>query len=143
MDITYPRTRTALIPQAYDVAFTAWRADFRYQFGFARADGQPIKRNGPVRSNPIPFALVANAPAICVAIGNDARTGLIIKNLDPTTDLLVGFGVVADAATGFPISPLQTLLLDFVTPTDAIWAFSTANVRGYLIEMAPTVGVQE
>lgn len=123
----------ALLPQAYDPAFTNFRIHFN-----ALAEGQTeLKRTGPIRSNPVPFALVANAAAIVIASNNPHRTGLMIKNLDPTDNLYIGFGILADV-NGFSVEPLQTIILDREScPTDTISAFGTANIRGYLLELAP------
>ena len=136
--IPFPQIRTALIPSAYDPEVT----DFALKFNGRRtnADGTPIvsQRTGPIRSNPVPFTLVANAPAIVIASQNPYRKGLILQNKDLIDILFVGFGTLADAR-GFQIAPLGgTTLLDFVCPTDTISVFATANISGYFVEFAPT-----
>jgi len=129
----YPQIRTALLPQAYDPAFTNWERKFG---GKISADGIPAPRTGPIRTTNLPFAVIANAPAIVISIQNPVRKGLLLKNLDPVTNLYVGFGQLADV-NGFFIDPLGYVLLDFTCPTDAISVFATANVRGFMAEMAP------
>lgn len=91
-------------------------------------------RTGPMRSTPIPFTLVANAPVVIAAM-NPNRAGLLIQNLDPVGNLFVGFGVLADAFS-LRLPPGGFMLLDFICPTDAISFFSTVNCAGYLCEWA-------
>lgn len=128
----YPAIVTALIPQAYDPAFTNWQLRLS---GGKNPDGS-IDRTGPIRTTNLPFAVIGNAAAIVISVQNPWRKGLLLKNLDPTTNLYVGFGQLADV-NGFFIDPLGYVLFDFVCPTDAISVFSTANVRGFMAEMAP------
>ena len=123
---------TALIPQAYDPAFTR----FQLQFNTLREGETELKRTGPMRSNPVPFRIVANASPIVIAAQNPYRKGLVLQNLDPTDNLYIGFGTLADVGS-FYLLPLQTIILDFVCPTDTISAFATASIGGYLLEMAP------
>lgn len=121
----------SLVPQSFDTAFT----NFKHRFNLRNGLGTDA-RTGPMRSTPIPFAVVGNSPAIVVASQNPNRKGLMMKNLDLVDLLYVGFGTLADT-NGFSIEPGQTVLLDFVCPTDAISVFSTANIRGFLVEFAP------
>jgi len=118
---------TALLPQAYDPAFTHFASRFNSS---GKAGGIP-QRTGPMRTAAVPFALTANAPAIVIAIQDPFRKGMLLQNLDPVTALFVGFGTLADA-NQFQLVANQTLLFDFVCPTDFISVFATANVRGYL-----------
>lgn len=120
-----------LVPQAYDATFTNWLRRFN-DTGLSGT----AERTGPMRSAPVPFALIGNAPPIIIAPQDPNRKGLMIKNLDPVELLYVGFGTLADL-NGFTIEPRQTMLLDFVCPTDAISVFATANVRGYFVAFAP------
>lgn len=128
----YPPVATALLPQAYDPAFTNWHNKLS---GGKNPDGS-ISRTGPIRTTNLPFAVIGNAPAIVISVQNTWRKGLLLKNLDPTTNLFVGFGQLADA-NGFFIDPLGYVLFDFTCPTDAISVFATADVRGFMAEMAP------
>ena len=134
--IPFPTIRTALLPSAYDPEVT----DFSLKFN-GRPAGQENtvpSRTGPMRSNPVPFTLVGNAPAIVIASQNPFRKGLIIQNKDLINILYVGFGTLADA-TSFQVAPLGgTTLLDFICPTDTISVFATANVSGFFVEFAPT-----
>lgn len=135
--IPFPPIRNALIPQSYDIAVT----DFSLKFNGRRtnADGTPIEptRTGPIRSNPVPFQLIANAPAIVIASQNAWRKGLMIQNKDVTDVLYVGFGSLADIRS-FQVAPLGgTTLLDFICPTDTISVFATANIAGFFVEFAP------
>lgn len=107
----------------------------RREYNGRGVDGAPLPRTGPMRGNPVPFAVVANAAAVVIAAMNPNRKGLLIQNLDPAQNLFVGFGTLADA-NGFALGPLGYILLDFVCPTDTISVFATANVRGYMLEMA-------
>ncbi len=132
-NVKYPQVRTALMPQAYDVAFTNWERTFGAKF---TGDGKPAERAGPMRTTAVPFAVIANASPIVIAVQNPWRKGLLIQNLDPTTNLSIGFGQLA-SANGFFLSPLGYILLDFTCPTDAISVFATANVNGFMAEMAP------
>jgi len=129
----YPQVRTALIPQAYDPAFTNWERKFGARIS---ADGQPTPRQGPIRTTNLPFAVIANASPIVIAVQNSWRKGLLLKNLDPVENLYIGFGQLADV-NAFFIDPLGYVLFDFTCPTDAISVFATANVRGFMAEMAP------
>lgn len=127
------KSQGTLIPQAYDLGFT----NLKYwlnQYDASQA-GQP--RTGPVRSTPVPFALVGGAPAIVIAAQNEHRTGMLIQNKDPTNDLFVGIGSLADE-NSLSIAPRGYVLFDFTTPTDTISVFALVDVRGYLLEMAPT-----
>lgn len=129
----YPQIRTALIPQAYDPAFTNWERKFGAKIS---ADGKPAERLGPIRTTNLPFAVIGGAAAIVIAVQNPWRKGLLLKNLDPVANLYVGFGQLADI-NGFFIDPLGYVLFDFTCPTDAISVFATVNVRGFMAEMAP------
>lgn len=133
--IPFPQIRTALIPSAYDPEIT----DFALKFNgrLASDPAGPIARDGPIRAAPIPFALIGNAPAIVIASQDAYRKALFIKNLDPVANLYIGFGTLADT-NGLALDPLGYILLDFVCPTDTISVFATANVRGFLMTMAPT-----
>jgi hypothetical protein len=135
--VPFPVIRNALIPQAYDIAVT----DFALKFNGRRtnADGSqvPQTREGPIRSNPVPFTLIANAPAIIIASQNAYRKGLMIQNKDLVDVLYVGFGSLADIRS-FQVAPLGgTTLLDFVCPTDTISVFATANISGFYVDFAP------
>lgn len=133
--IPFPTIRNALIPQAYDIEVT----DFSLKFNGRKAgeEGTVAERTGPIRANPVPFTLIANAPAIVIAAQNAFRKGLIIQNKDILDILYVGFGTLADVRS-FQVAPLGgTTLLDFVCPTDTISVFATANISGYFVEFAP------
>jgi hypothetical protein len=132
--VRFPQIRTALIPSAFDPEVT----DFSLKFnGRREGDNGPIARTGPIRSNPVPFTLVANAPAIVIASQNAFRRGLMIQNKDLVNILYVGFGSLADLSS-FQVAPLGgTTLLDFVCPTDTISVFATANLSGYYVDFAP------
>lgn len=127
-----PPIVNALVPQAYDPAFTSWQLRLS---GGKNPDGS-VTRTGPIRTTNLPFAVIGGAAAIVISVQNPWRRGLLLKNLDPTTNLYVGFGQLADV-NGFFIDPLGYVLFDFTCPTDAISVFSTANVRGFMAEMAP------
>lgn len=96
----------------------------------------PTERTGPIRSNVVPFRVLANAPALVISVQNPYRKGLSIQNNDPTQNLFVGFGILADA-NGFRVGPLTTVLFDFVCPTDAISVFALFDISGFMLEMAP------
>lgn len=121
----------ALIPKASDPGFT----NFKLQFNNWYKAGEPISRTGPMRSTPIPFRVVPNVQAQVIACMNPFRKGLMIQNKDDTNILYVGFGSLADI-NSFEVQPNQTVLLDFVCPTDAISVFSTVALSGFLVEMA-------
>lgn len=128
------RTGT-LIDQAYGPNVT----NLFHRFN-TRKKGEELglePRTGPIRSAPVPFAVTGGAPAQVIAAQNANRKGLLIKNLDPTADLFIGFGTLADA-NGFSIPAGGYVLLDFVCPTDTISVFALVNVRGYLLEMSPS-----
>ena len=133
--IPFPQIRNALIPQPYDIEIT----DFALKFnGRKEGDTSAPARTGPMRSNPVPFTLIANAPAIVICSQNPYRKGLMIQNKDLVDILYVGFGSLADIRA-FQIAPLGgTALLDFICPTDTISVFATANISGFLVEFAPT-----
>ncbi len=103
-------------------------------FGTAAKPGQRITRDGPIRSTPIPFRLVAGQP-FNVSAANDDRIGLILQNRDAAATLYYSFGGQADLTTG-ALSVGQTLLLDFITPTDALWVYAAADCSGYFCEFA-------
>lgn len=89
------------------------------------AAGQP--RTGPVRSNDLFAALVAFEPYL-LAAGNDYRLGLMLQNCDPTDNLFYSFGVKPSLVGSF-LTPGQILLLDFICPTDAVWALAGVNIN--------------
>ncbi len=125
-------TGGTLIDQPYGPAVTNLLLRFNTR---ERGPNGEIERTGPMRATPVPFRVVGGDPAKVIAAQNPARKGLLIQNLDPTNNLFVGFGQLADA-NGFAIQPGGYILLDFVCPTDAISVFATVNVGGYLMEMA-------
>jgi hypothetical protein len=127
-----PRFGT-LIDQSYGPGVTNLRRRFNRS---GESPASEVVRDGPMRSNPVPFALIGGAPAITIAVQNPHRKGLLIQNRDATNDLFVGFGTLADA-NGFAITALGYVLLDFICPTDAISVFALVNVRGFMVEMAP------
>jgi hypothetical protein len=108
------------------------------QFG---SEGMAISqkpRKGPMRTTPIPFRLLANIP-INILQANPHRKGLLIQNLDPVDNLYISYGLVVDLtnfAQAFFLGPLGYQLLDFVTPTDAVWIFATVNLSGNIQEFA-------
>jgi hypothetical protein len=132
--IPFPQIRTALIPSASDIEVT----DFSLKFNTRPAgESGPAPRTGPMRANPVPFTLIANAPAIVIASQNAFRKGLMIQNKDLIDILYVGFGSLADIRS-FQVAPLGgTVLLDFICPTDTISVFATANISGFFVEFAP------
>ena len=126
--------RNTLIEQSYSPNVT--RLGLVLNSRGQTAPGDKVPRTGPMRSNPVPFNVIANDPAIVIAVQNPDRKGLLIQNLDVAANLFVGFGTLANAR-GFALGPLGYILLDFVCPTDAISVFATANVNGYFLELAP------
>jgi len=94
-------------------------------------------RVGPVKSAPVQFTLIANAPAYVIAVANPARVGMLLQNRDVAADLFFNFGADANVSTG-SIAPGQFLLLDFICPTDSVTVFATANVSGYFVDMSRT-----
>lgn len=95
--------------------------------------------NGPLRTNQRAFVLVANTP-LQLAPGNPWRESLIIQNRDPAVEIFVSFGQPADNTllSLAPGAPGGSVVLDVKCPTDAVWAFATANASGYFAEMAKT-----
>ena len=135
--IPFPPIRNALIPSAYDPEITNFNLKFNARPQGKNGEILPLARTGPIRSNPIPFTLVANAPAIVIASQNAFRKGLMIQNKDLIDILYVGFGSLADIRS-FQVAPLGgTTLLDFICPTDTISVFATANISGFYIDFAP------
>jgi len=100
--------------------------------------GGKMERNGPMRSAPVPFRLVANVP-YNVATGNPERRGLILQNKDPAADMFYSFGSVAALSSLF-IAPRGSILLDFICPTDAVWVFAASAISGCYCEFAPIAG---
>jgi hypothetical protein len=92
-------------------------------------------RTGPLRSNDIPFTLIANATSFNVSTSNPYRESLILQNKDPVANLFFRFGGPADASSAF-LLPNQFMLLDVKCPTDPVFVFATANISGTFIEMA-------
>lgn len=121
-----------LIGQSYSPGVTRLKRLFNARRG--ESGNEP--RTGPMRSAPIPFRLVANAPAVVIAAQDPFRKGLLIQNLDATGDLFLGFGILADA-NGFRLPAGGVVLLDFICPTDTISVFSTVDCSGILIAFAP------
>lgn len=124
-----------LIPQGYDPGVT--RLD-RAAFG---RKGAPMgsnadARSGPIRTNDIPFTLVAGEP-LNIATANKFRRGLILTNKDPVNNLFYKFGGQADANSAFLV-PNQYILLDVTCPTDAVWVFATVALAGHYMDFAPT-----
>jgi hypothetical protein len=133
-----------LIPSAYSASVTnlkerAFGSAAPDQFG---SEGMAISqrpRKGPMRTTPIPFRLDANIP-VNILQANPHRKGLLIQNLDPVDNLYVSYGLVisVDNFTQlFFIGPLGYQLLDYVTPTDAVWLFATVDLSGNIQEFAP------
>jgi hypothetical protein len=96
------------------------------------------ERTGPIRTTPIVFQLVANVP-LNILQANPHRKGLLLTNKDAVANLFISFGTVADA-NSFPMAPGAVMLLDFITPTDAVWCFATANVAGVCFEFSRMAG---
>jgi hypothetical protein len=135
-----------LIPQAYDTQWTrlieaygtARNADpATGSVGLALAS-QKMRAKGPVKTNQVPFRLVAGQP-YKLFNDNPNRKGLMLENLDPVTNLNFSFGIQADA-TAFQLVPNGVVLLDFVCPTDSVWLFATLAVSGVGAEFAPLAG---
>lgn len=92
------------------------------------------ERKGPIKTTPIVGQLIANQP-LNILQANPHRKGLMLTNKDAVAVLFVSFGTVADAS-GFPLPAGGIMLLDFITPTDALWVFATANVAFQCFEFA-------
>lgn len=122
-----------LTPQSYDVRVTSLRNPFNAKSAALQNAGIP--NTGPIRSNEIPFRLVAGVARL-ITTGNRNRKALMMQNLDPIDNLFYSFSVKATAFTSF-LTPGQYVLLDFVCPIDSVWAFATANISGFYREMAP------
>jgi hypothetical protein len=92
-------------------------------------DSQP--RTGPIVSTEIPFTLVGGAVAKVIASSDPERTGMMLQNADPVSNLFYAFGRLADATSRF-LTPGMVLLRDFNCPTDRISVFAATNVSGAL-----------
>lgn len=124
------RMRT-LVPQSYSPSVTNIDEAFRAP----RVKQKPGELTKRVKVNPVAFTLVANTPFQSLN-ENPRRRGLIIQNFDGSATLFYSFGVVVDFNSGLRLSPGSIALFDFVTPTDAVWVMSTANIQGATAEMS-------
>lgn len=88
-------------------------------------------------SNTTPFVLVGNAPPVRALPRNDRRVGILIQNLDPTTDLRYSFGngMSENGTGGLLCVPRGSILLDFTTPPDELYLFSTANITVMVMDV--------
>ena len=86
-------------------------------------------------SNTTPVQLVANAASVRVLPQNPRRTGLLIQNKDPVSDLFIGFGQKA-TINSLSVAPGGYVLLDFTTPNSEVYAFATANIQAVFVDMS-------
>lgn len=123
------RARLTLPDSPYAVGVTDLSRPLKPPAFLADLDGF-TNRNG---TSTIPFQLVANV-GIRALPRNPRRAGLLINNLDPTTDLRYSFGN-DQGANGLLIVPRGAALFDFTTPPDELYLFSTAAISVIVVDI--------
>ena len=99
--------------------------------------GGYVNRN---RANTITLQIIGAQPSVRVLPANSRRSGLLLQNKDSVNAVNFAFGNQADANAP-QLAAQATLLLDFTTPQDELWLFSSAsNILVAIVEITRGVG---